>query len=405
MVPAPSRPLCRDKAVQDSRRRRTTLSGFVDAARERWGPISARVALCSSLASPGLPTRYTPIAIPRTYRSPTESPGTQRKRIEKESFDLHDGTRWCCGHSLCGSNVPPNPRVLPERIPVTLITPAGRNFDAAMIRRRAASREDESLGHLDQITVADGHSIWLNRPGGSWVSGRRVTSVRAEAFRTADRMEVWIRRECLMRPSRTRARFPSEKRQRQRLVLFKDLPSFLWTSGQWMWTFGHWPDVLYLRFGQRGRRHHLTHPTQIWHNYIQVVGTMGFKISRAPRNSPVGIYLGAAVGVGILVGVPLAVVCVITQPSATPPITQEPIPTAPPQRPVAVQESAYDPVVHAENQRRAEQMMDEYWARRGSATQLDGQQFYVLDGAIGARSWAGWTRRTRSARWCGTTIR
>jgi len=55
---------------------------------------------------------------------------------------------------------------------------------------------------------------------------------------------------------------------RQRLVLSKDLPSFLWTSGQWMWTFGHWPDVLYLRFGQRGRRHHLTHPTQMWYNYI-----------------------------------------------------------------------------------------------------------------------------------------
>jgi len=39
-----------------------------------------------------------------------------------------------------------------------------------------------------------------------------------------------------------------------------------------------------------------------------------------------------------------------------------------------VQESAYDPVVHAENQRRAEQRTDEYWARRGSTARAGALQ-------------------------------
>jgi len=78
------------------------------------------------------------------------------------------------------------------------------------------------------------------------VSGRRVTSVRAEAFRAADRMEVWIRRECLMRPSRTRARAPStplpfhplfshppngkSARAREGVTASLDTPTYIWYS-------------------------------------------------------------------------------------------------------------------------------------------------------------------------------
>jgi len=103
---------------------------------------------------------------PSAYPGRTQAQGkyqrTQRRHIGKDSVDPDDGIGRYEGRSVCGSNVPPNPRVLPEAIPLTLITAvttAGGKFDAAMTRRRAASREDESLGHLDQITVADGHSI------------------------------------------------------------------------------------------------------------------------------------------------------------------------------------------------------------------------------------------------------